>query len=164
MRLHSARVLTLKKSLQYFILGILLPLPLILSDFDAAFIKNNLMFAALAVDLRGVQHGSNGLITLKNNNTNNMELKEIQNLIKFVAKSGVNEVHVEMGETKVTIKTGADVVQQVVTKPAAIEVTPAGGTCDNTNGTYRVNTCSSGTVVKTTITLRSNRRLSVPLS
>lgn len=54
-----------------------------------------------------------------------MELKEIQNLIKFVAKSGVNEVHVEMGETKVTIKTGADVVQQVVTKPAAIEVTPA---------------------------------------
>ena len=55
-----------------------------------------------------------------------MELKEIQNLIKFVAKSGVNEVHVEMGETKVTIKTGVDVVQQVVTAPAAIEVaTPA---------------------------------------
>jgi acetyl-CoA carboxylase biotin carboxyl carrier protein len=51
-----------------------------------------------------------------------MELKEIQNLIKFVAKSGVNEVHVEMGETKVTIKTGGDVVQQVVTAPAAIEV------------------------------------------
>jgi acetyl-CoA carboxylase biotin carboxyl carrier protein len=55
-----------------------------------------------------------------------MEIKEIQNLIKFVAKSGVNEVHVEMGETKVTIKTGGDVVQQVVTAPAAIEVaTPA---------------------------------------
>ena len=55
-----------------------------------------------------------------------MELKEIQNLIKFVAKSGVNEVHVEMGETKVTIKTGGDVVQQVVTAPAAIEgATPA---------------------------------------
>ena len=55
-----------------------------------------------------------------------MELKEIQNLIKFVAKSGVNEVHVELGETKVTIKTGGDVVQQVVTAPAAIEVaTPA---------------------------------------
>ena len=55
-----------------------------------------------------------------------MELKEIQNLIKFVAKSGVNEVHVEMGDTKDTIKTGGDVVQQVVTAPAAIEVaTPA---------------------------------------
>ena len=54
-----------------------------------------------------------------------MELKEIQNLIKFVAKSGVNEVHVEMGETKVTIKTGGDVVQQVVTTPVAIEAAPA---------------------------------------
>ena len=54
-----------------------------------------------------------------------MELKEIQNLIKFVAKSGVNEVHVEMGETKVTIKTGGDVVQQVVTTPSAIEAAPA---------------------------------------
>jgi acetyl-CoA carboxylase biotin carboxyl carrier protein len=55
-----------------------------------------------------------------------MELKDIQNLIKFVANSGVSEVHVEMGETKVTIKTGGDVVQQVVTAPAAIEVaTPA---------------------------------------
>ena len=54
-----------------------------------------------------------------------MELKEIQNLIKFVAKSGVNEVHVEMGETKVTIKTGGDVVQQVMTTPATIEASPA---------------------------------------
>ena len=55
-----------------------------------------------------------------------MELKEIQNLIKFVAKSGVNEVHVEMGETKVTIKTGGGVAQQVVTAPSAIEgATPA---------------------------------------
>ena len=53
-----------------------------------------------------------------------MELKEIQNLIKFVAKSGVNEVHVEMGETKVTIKTGGDVVQQVVTTPSAIQAPP----------------------------------------
>ena len=54
-----------------------------------------------------------------------MELKEIQNLIKFVAKSGVNEVHVEMGETKVTIKTGGDVIQQVVTTPPTIEASPA---------------------------------------
>jgi acetyl-CoA carboxylase biotin carboxyl carrier protein len=54
-----------------------------------------------------------------------MELKEIQNLIKFVAKSGVNEVHVEMGETKVTIKTGGDVAQPVVATPATIEASPA---------------------------------------
>ncbi len=36
-----------------------------------------------------------------------MELKEIQNLIKFVAKSGANEVKLEMGDIKITIKTGA---------------------------------------------------------
>ena len=35
-----------------------------------------------------------------------MELKEIQNLIKFVAKSGASEVNLEMGEIKITIKTG----------------------------------------------------------
>jgi acetyl-CoA carboxylase biotin carboxyl carrier protein len=34
-----------------------------------------------------------------------MELKEIQNLIKFVAKSGASEVNLEMGEIKITIKT-----------------------------------------------------------
>lgn len=37
-----------------------------------------------------------------------MELKEIQNLIKFVAKSGANEVKLEMGDVKITIKTGAE--------------------------------------------------------
>jgi len=35
-----------------------------------------------------------------------MELKEIQNLIKFVAKSGANEVKLEMNDIKITIKTG----------------------------------------------------------
>lgn len=34
-----------------------------------------------------------------------MDIKEIQNLIKFVAKSGVNEVAIEQGEFKITIKT-----------------------------------------------------------
>ena len=37
-----------------------------------------------------------------------MELKEIQNLIKFVAKSGASEVSLEMGEIKITIKTEKD--------------------------------------------------------
>jgi len=37
-----------------------------------------------------------------------MELKEIQNLIKFVAKSGANEVKLEMGDVKITIKTGPE--------------------------------------------------------
>ncbi len=35
-----------------------------------------------------------------------MELKEIQNLIKFVAKSGANEVKLETKDFKITIKTG----------------------------------------------------------
>ncbi len=35
-----------------------------------------------------------------------MDLKEIQNLIKFVAKSGANEVKLEMDDIKITIRTG----------------------------------------------------------
>jgi len=35
-----------------------------------------------------------------------MDLKEIQNLIKFVSKSGVNEVKLEAKDFKITIKTG----------------------------------------------------------
>ena len=47
-----------------------------------------------------------------------MDLKEIQNLIKFVAKSGATEVKLEMGDIKITIKTGSGkpettIVQQV---------------------------------------------------
>lgn len=37
-----------------------------------------------------------------------MELKDIQNLIKFVAKSGASEVKLEMGDVKITIRTGKD--------------------------------------------------------
>ena len=45
-----------------------------------------------------------------------MNLKDIQNLIKFVAKSGATEVKLEMDDVKITIKTrelGTTVVQQV---------------------------------------------------
>ncbi len=35
-----------------------------------------------------------------------MDIKEIQNLIKFVAKSGASEVSLEMEDVKITIKTG----------------------------------------------------------
>jgi len=34
-----------------------------------------------------------------------MDIKEIQNLIKFVSKAGVNEVSIEQGDFKITIKT-----------------------------------------------------------
>jgi len=36
-----------------------------------------------------------------------MDIKEIQNLIKFVSKSGVEEVKIEREKFKITIKTGA---------------------------------------------------------
>ncbi len=45
-----------------------------------------------------------------------MNIKDIQNLIKFVAKSGATEVKLEMDDVKITIKTGdteTTVVQQV---------------------------------------------------
>ncbi len=55
-----------------------------------------------------------------------MDLKEIQNLIKFVAKSGASEVKLEMDDVKITIKTGSDndttVVQQVPIQPAPATV------------------------------------------
>lgn len=39
--------------------------------------------------------------------TTSMDIKEIQSLIKFVAKSGASEVKLEMGDLKITIRTGA---------------------------------------------------------
>ncbi len=36
-----------------------------------------------------------------------MTIKEIQNLIRFVAKSGASEVKLEMGDVKITIRTGS---------------------------------------------------------
>ena len=37
-----------------------------------------------------------------------MDIKDIQHLIKFVAKSGAQEVKLEMEDIKITIKTGPD--------------------------------------------------------
>ena len=48
-----------------------------------------------------------------------MDLKEIQNLIKFVAKSGTSEVKLETDDFKITIKTGSgDSVTTVVQQTA----------------------------------------------
>jgi acetyl-CoA carboxylase biotin carboxyl carrier protein len=66
-----------------------------------------------------------------------MDIKEIQNLIKFVAKSGASEVKLEMDDIKITIKTGGDdkgdamtYVQQIpvnapVSPPAQVAVSQA---------------------------------------
>ena len=53
-----------------------------------------------------------------------MRMKEIQNLIKFVAKSGASEVMLEMEKLKLTIKTGtsgakAELQQSVAPQPPA---------------------------------------------
>ncbi len=68
-----------------------------------------------------------------------MDLKDIQNLIRFVAKSGASEVNLEMDDVKITIRTGRDekehtIVQQIpavapvqpqVVAPAPVAETPA---------------------------------------
>ena len=48
-----------------------------------------------------------------------MKIKEIQNLIKFVAKSGASEVKLEMEDVKITIKTN-DGSQPVVIQEAPV--------------------------------------------
>jgi len=66
-----------------------------------------------------------------------MDIKEIQSLIKFVAKSGASEVKLETDDIKITIRTGSDYsgpettyVQQIpmqaqpVTAPAPVAATP----------------------------------------
>ena len=53
-----------------------------------------------------------------------MDIKEIQNLIKFVAKSGVNEVAIEQGEFKITIKSEQTSEQVVVQQPAPVVAQP----------------------------------------
>ena len=55
------------------------------------------------VALHGVQLTLHGHIKLKQIK---MDIKDIQNLIKFVAKSGAQEVKLEMEDIKITIKTG----------------------------------------------------------
>ena len=80
-----------------------------------------------------------------------MDIKEIQSLIKFVAKSGATEVKLEMEDIKITIKTGgedrletttivqqhpglvqsAPVVQAPIVESAATPAAPAATENDN---------------------------------
>ena len=53
-----------------------------------------------------------------------MKLKEIQNLIKFVAKSGANEVSLEMEDVKITIKTSSGASPIVVQEPIVVPQQP----------------------------------------
>ena len=54
-----------------------------------------------------------------------MDLKEIQSLIKFVSKSGVNEVKLEVEDFKITIKTGKGTPETTIVHQAPITGAPA---------------------------------------
>jgi len=47
-----------------------------------------------------------------------MDIKDIQNLIKFVAKSGASEVKLEMEDIKITIKTGSEKTETTILQQA----------------------------------------------
>ncbi len=53
-----------------------------------------------------------------------MDIKQIQDLIKFVAKSGVNEVAIEEKDFKITIKTNQEPTYVTASIPAAAPVIP----------------------------------------
>ena len=53
-----------------------------------------------------------------------MDIKEIQNLIKFVAKSGASEVKLEMEDVKITIKTGSGKTETTIVQAAPLASMP----------------------------------------
>ena len=69
-----------------------------------------------------------------------MKLTEIQDLIKFVSKSGVNEVELETKEIKIVIKTGKQAAPmmyqaaptQMTAVPAQVMAAPVANTVDTT--------------------------------
>lgn len=53
-----------------------------------------------------------------------MDIKQIQDLIRFVSKSGVNEVSIEQKDFKITIKTSQVVTHVTATVPLEAPVAP----------------------------------------
>ncbi len=51
-----------------------------------------------------------------------MDIKEIQSLIKFVAKSGASEVKLEMEDVKITIRTGSANTETTIVQAAPMAV------------------------------------------
>lgn len=54
-----------------------------------------------------------------------MDIKQIQDLIKFVSKSGVNEVAIEEKDFKITIKTNQEPTYVTATVPSPVAVAAA---------------------------------------
>ena len=53
-----------------------------------------------------------------------MDIKEIQNLIKFVQKSGVEEVKIERENFKITIRTKPDLKQNIIVEDVPASFSP----------------------------------------
>ena len=64
-----------------------------------------------------------------------MDLKEIQNLIKFVANSGVAEVKLEMDDVKITIRTTLEgnVPETTYVQQLPAQASIATSSCSSTN-------------------------------
>ena len=62
-----------------------------------------------------------------------MNIKEIQNLIKFVSKSGVEEVKIEGEDFKITIKTKKNITEQIVVDDFAKQIVPSPQNYSNIN-------------------------------
>ncbi len=90
-----------------------------------------------------------------------MDLKDIQNLIKFVAKSGANEVKLEMEDVKITIKTGSEKAETtIIQQPSPVQVpvqtpveasTPAPPTADKAAETEAKDNSSNYIEIKSPI-------------
>ena len=91
-----------------------------------------------------------------------MELKEIQNLIRFVAKSGASEVKLEMEDVKITIRTGSGkaettIIQQQpqqVSVPAPVPVesaTPTSAAPEKAEETHKDDETSNYIEIKSPI-------------
>ena len=64
-----------------------------------------------------------------------MNIKEIQQLIKFVAKSGVQEVKIESKDLKISVKTAAHTEKPIVyTEPPVISHLPIDSSASSDQG------------------------------
>jgi acetyl-CoA carboxylase biotin carboxyl carrier protein len=81
-----------------------------------------------------------------------MDIKEIQDLIKFVAKSGVQEIELEVKGVKIRITTGKEttyvqapvVAPQVITTPQVVNQTPVAQQTNNPTPGANNNTTGGG--------------------
>jgi len=89
-----------------------------------------------------------------------MELKDIQNLIKFVAKSGASEVKLEMEDIKITIKTGSEKTETTIVQQAPMgmpqmqmpsQATPTSSVENHVAGTEKKDEASNYIEIKSPI-------------